>query len=120
MTVEHAGTETLRILLMQNTNDFLNSENTKRLKAQASSAKQQAIQETVPHNDIEEASSSKHGGKRTRPAIIDKIHDQWCVDNGYKLQAPSSEKNNPQASSPKRKGSSFKPESTSSRTADPS
>ena len=84
---------------MQNTNDFLNSENTKRLKAQAS--------------------SSKHGGKRTRPAIIDKIHDQWCVDNGYKLQAPSSEKNNPQASSPKRKGSSFKPESTSSRIADP-
>ena len=85
---------------MQNTNDFLNSENTKRLKAQAS--------------------SSKHGGKRTRPAIIDKSHDRWCVDNGYKLQAPSSEKNNPQASSPKRKGSSFKPESTSSRTADPS
>ena len=41
---------------MQNTNDFLNSENTKRLKAQAS--------------------SSKHGGTRTRPALIDEIHDR--------------------------------------------
>jgi hypothetical protein len=37
----------------------------------------------------------------------------------FKLQAPSSEKNNPQASSPKHKGSSFKPEAASSRTADP-
>jgi len=44
---------------MQNTNDYINSENTKRLKAQASSSKQQAIQETVPHNDIEEAASLK-------------------------------------------------------------
>jgi hypothetical protein len=84
---------------MQNTNDFLNSKNTTRLKRQAS--------------------SSKHGGQRIRPKIIDKIHDQWCKDNGYKLQAPSSEKNNPQATSPKHKASSSKPEATSSRTTDP-
>jgi hypothetical protein len=24
-----------------------------------------------------------HGGARSRPAIIDEIHDQWCRDNGY-------------------------------------
>ena len=74
---------------MQNINDFLNSENTTRLKAQASSV--------------------KHGGARTRPAIIDKIHDQWCKDNGY----------DPKASSPKHKASSSKPQASSSRTADP-
>ena len=81
---------------MQNTNDFLNSENTKRLKAQASSA--------------------KHGGKRTRPAIIDKIHDQWCVNNGYDPKASSLKR---QASSPKHKASSSKPQASSSRIADP-
>ena len=81
---------------MQNTNDFLNSKNTTRLKHQAS--------------------SSKHGGTRTRPAIIDKIHDQWCVNNGYGPKASSFKR---QASSPKHKGSSFKPEAASSRITDP-
>ena len=81
---------------MQNTNDFLNSENTKRLKAQAS--------------------SSKHGGKRTRPAIIDKIHDQWFVNNVYEPKASSLKR---QASSPKHKASSSKPQASSSRIADP-
>ena len=81
---------------MQNTNDFLNSKNTTRLKHQAS--------------------SSKHGGARTRPAIIDKIHDQWCVNNGYDPKASSIK---PEASSPKHKASSFKPEAASSRTTDP-
>ena len=84
---------------MQNTNDYIHAKNTERFKLQAP--------------------SPKHGGKRVRPNIIDKIHDQWCKDNGYKLQAPSSEKNNPQASSPKHKASSFKPEAASSRTTDP-
>ena len=81
---------------MQNTNDFLNSKNTTRLKHQAS--------------------SYKHGGTRTRPAIIDKIHDQWCVNNGYDPKASSIK---PEASSPKHKASSFKPEAASSRTTDP-
>ena len=48
----NAGTDPLRTYNMQNTNDYLNSENTKRLK-------QQAINETVPYNDIEEAASLK-------------------------------------------------------------
>ena len=51
---------------------------------QASSSKRQAIEETVPHCDIEEATSSKP-------------------------QAPSLDKNEAQASSPKQQGSSFKP-----------
>ena len=81
---------------MQNTNDFLNSKNTTRLKHQASSA--------------------KHGGTRTRPAIIDEIHDQWCVNNGYDPKASSFKR---EASSPKHKGLSFKPQASSSRTTDP-
>ena len=81
---------------MQNTNDFLNSKNTTRLKHQAS--------------------STKHGGTRTRPAIIDEIHDQWCVDNGYDPKASSFKR---EASIPKHKASSFKPEAASSRTTDP-
>ena len=81
---------------MQNTNDQLNAKNTARFKRQAS--------------------SSKHGGARTRPAIIDKIHDQWCVNNGYDPKASSIK---PQASSPKHKGSSFKPQASSFLTTDP-
>ena len=75
---------------------MLNSKNTTRLKHQASSA--------------------KHGGTRTRPAIIDKIHDQWCVDNGYDPKASSFKR---EASIPKHKASSFKPEAASSRITDP-
>ena len=56
---------------------------------------QQVIKETVPHNDIEEASSDK-------------------------LQAPSSSNLKRQASSPKHKGSSAKPQATSSSIRDPS
>ena len=38
-------------------------------KRQASSGKQQAIEETVPHNDIEEATSSQaSSGKRQAPS----------------------------------------------------
>ena len=52
--------------------------------------KRQAIEETVPHNDIEEATSNKP-------------------------QAASSEKNRPQASSPKQQASSSKPQASSSK-----
>ena len=41
---------------MKNTNDLLNSKNTKRFRRQA--LKLQAIQETVPYNDIKEAQAS--------------------------------------------------------------
>ena len=28
--------------------------------------------------------STKHGGPRIRPKIIDQLHDEWCKKNGYK------------------------------------
>jgi len=56
--------------------------------------KQQAIEETVPHNDIEEASSSKP-------------------------QAPSDSSIKPQASSPKQQASSSKPQASSSMILEP-
>ena len=52
--------------------------------------KQQAIEETVPHNDIEEASSAKP-------------------------QAPSESNNKLQAPSPKHEASSSKPQASSSK-----
>ena len=52
--------------------------------------KQQAIDETVPHCDIEEAASAK-------------------------LQAPSESNNKPQASSDKQQASSSKPQASSSK-----
>ena len=55
----------------------------------ASSSKQQAIEETVPHNDIEEAASVKHQA----------VQDSWC-----KLQAPSSK---PQAPSRKQQAPGY-------------
>ena len=33
---------------------------------------------------------TSHGGARSRPKIIDKIHDQWCRDNGYPVHKPTS------------------------------
>ena len=56
--------------------------------------KQQAIDETVPHCDIEEAASPKH-------------------------QAPSLLSNKPQASSPEQQASSFKPQASSSKIREP-
>ena len=54
--------------------------------------------------------------------LINKIHDEWCIANGYKPQAPSLERYKPQAASPKPKqqASSFKPQATSSMIRDPS
>ena len=62
-----------------------------RKKRQATSDKQQAIDETVPYNDIEEAQASS-----------------------VKHQAPSFSNNKRQASSSKHKGSSSKPQASSS------
>ena len=61
---------------------------------QASSSKRQAIDETVPHCDIEEAASSEGSSEDLRSS---------------KPQAPSLDKNEAQASSPKQQGSSVKP-----------
>ena len=60
------------------------------------------------------APSFKHGGRRERPTVINKIHDEWALDNGYK--ASSSKR---QASSPKHKASSSKPQATSSMIREP-
>ncbi len=30
--------------------------------------------------------STKHGGHRIRPGIIDEIHDEWCKANGYPIR----------------------------------
>ena len=63
-------------------------------RAPGQGLKQQAIDETVPHCDIEEASSTKP-------------------------QAPSSESIKPQASSPKQQASSSKPQASSSKILEP-
>ena len=60
--------------------------------------------------------------------LLNEIHEQWARDNGYrkkgqapsvKLQAPSSWKKEPQASSVKHKGSSDKPQASSALIPDP-
>ena len=53
--------------------------------------------------------------------LLLEIHEQWARDNGYrdKLQAPSSRNNKQQASSVKHKGSSAKPQASSSWIIDP-
>jgi hypothetical protein len=67
----------------------------RREEKEVSSAKQQAIDETVPHCDIEEASSGKH---------------QAPKDSSFKRQASSDEQ----------QGSSDKPRATSSKISLPS
>ena len=57
---------------------------------------------------------TNHGGARTRPTIIDEIHDEWCRANGYKSSSKVTQEARPQA-----EGSSFKPKSTSSRIREP-
>jgi len=64
-------------------------------RAPGTGLKQQAIEETVPHNDIEEASSIKQQAHKV---------------SSFKQQA----------SSPKHKGSSLKPQASSSRILAPS
>ena len=66
-----------------------------REEKQASSSKQQAIDETVPHCDIEEAASSEP-------------------------QAPKPSSRKRQASSPEQQASSDKPQAASSKTSLPS
>jgi hypothetical protein len=66
----------------------------KRVKEEASSSKQQAIDETVPHCDIEEATSDEP-------------------------QAPSSSRYERQASSDEQQASSDKPQAASSKMSEP-
>jgi hypothetical protein len=53
--------------------------------------------------------------------LLLEIHEQWARDNGYrdKHQAPSSRNNKQQASSDKHRGSSVKPQASSSLIIDP-
>lgn len=67
----------------------------RRAKEEASSSKQQAIDETVPHCDIEEAASCKP-------------------------QAPKDSSRKRQAASPEQQASSDKPRAASSKTSLPS
>ena len=59
---------------------------------------------------------TNHGGARTRPKIIDQIHDQWCLANGYKPSSTETQGPKPQA-----KGGPARliPKSTSSRIREP-
>jgi len=67
----------------------LHSENTKRFVDQAASCKRQAIEETVPHNDIEEAqaASVKPQAPRAKP----QAPSSSDPSPKRKVQAPSPE-----------------------------
>jgi hypothetical protein len=80
--------------------------------------------------------STKPSIKQRRWRIIaDKIHDEWCIENGYsikpssKQQAASNKRlksqakvssSEQQASSPEQRASSNKPRASSSKTSFPS
>jgi hypothetical protein len=74
-----------------------------REEKEASSSKQQAIDETVPHCDIEEASSSKPQAEAT----------------SVKPQADKVSSRKRQASSPEQQASSDKPQAASSKISEP-
>jgi len=58
--------------------------------------------------------------RNTEFNLIHKLHDEWCLANGYRPQAPSDSSFKPQASSPKQQDSSFKPQAASSMIREPS
>ena len=70
---------------MKNSNDYLNPTNSVRF--QATSNKQQAINETVPYNDIEEATSNK----QPKPQATS-IKHQAKKASSRKLQATSNKR----------------------------
>ena len=72
---------------------------------EATSSKQQAIDETVPHCDIEEAASSEGSSEDLRSS---------------KPQAPKDSSRKRQAASPEQQASSDKPRAASSKTSLPS
>ena len=55
--------------------------------------------------------------KRKYDHIITEIHNAWCRANGYPERKPSSRVH--MAGRPRAQGSSFKPESTSSKILEP-
>ena len=57
--------------------------------------------------------------RNTESELIKKYHDQWCVDNGYKLQAPSLKPQAIQASSGRRQAPSSKLQATSRKRQAP-
>ena len=61
--------------------------------------------------------NKKHGGARSRPKIIDKIHDQWCRDNGYPVPKPTSLQatgRSPRGHKPRVQASSLSPQAQGS------
>ena len=59
--------------------------------------------------------NTRHGGARRRPNIIDKIHDEWCIENGYKLQASSTKLRKLQAASDKPQAAGLKLQAASGK-----
>ena len=55
-----------------------------------------------------------HGGARSRPAIIDEIHDQWCRDNGYPVKSQASGNKSCKLQA-RGNSTSFKPQANSTR-----
>ncbi len=82
----------------------------KKLKREAASSKQQAIQETVPHNDIEEAQASS-----SKPHYQIN-YDDFCKGDEEEPQASSSK---PQAPSVKHQASSSKPKRSDQKIPEP-
>jgi hypothetical protein len=84
------------------------------------------------------ASTKPYINQRRWRIIADKIHDEWCIENGYpiKIQAPSFKQqaasnkrlksqakvssSEQQASSPEQRASSNKPRASSSKISFPS
>ena len=80
----------------------------KKLKREATSSKQQAIQETVPHNDIEEAQASSS-----------KPHYQINYDDFCKGDEEEASSSKPQAPSVKHQASSSKPKRSGQKIPEP-
>ena len=73
--------------------------------------------------------STNHGGARTRPTIIDEIHNKWLRDNGYKVASVKPEdlhavntqsfKLQAEKKSPKLQAPSSKPQASSRKRQAP-
>ena len=68
------------------------------------------------------SSKSTERKNMNQKTVIKILHEEWALNQGLrpKHQAPSSDKNSEQLKNPWVRGSSFKPQATSSRILDPS
>ena len=65
-------------------------------------------------NHYKKLKASSRKPYRSRPTVINRIHDSWATDHGYKASSAKQE-----ASSPTHKASSSKPKATSSMIREP-